>query len=218
MLASALRRHVCNSSFENFKQRLLYSLTAYISCNRYVFGFFGDFIYFVNVDNTLLGFFYIIICSLKQFKQNIFNVFAYISGFCKRCGICYGKRHIEYFCQCLSQQCLAGSCRSYHYDIALLNFNIVIIFAKIVNSLVVIVDCNRQSFFGFVLVYNVITQSLAYFLRLWQSAAACLVFFVFFSFYALFYYISAELYTFIAYIHIGPCYETSYLSLRFTAE
>src|SRR5699024_9160089 len=37
MLASALRRYTCSSSFKNFKERLLHAFTGYVSRNRSIF-------------------------------------------------------------------------------------------------------------------------------------------------------------------------------------
>src|SRR3989339_109870 len=65
MFSSALRWNIGNRPFQYFKQPLLDAFTRNISGNRRILGFSGNLIYLINVDNTPLSFFYIIVGILK---------------------------------------------------------------------------------------------------------------------------------------------------------
>lgn len=125
VLSAALRRHACCCAFQNFQQCLLYAFAADITGNGYVFGFLGDLIDFVDINDTAFRFFNIIICCLNQFQQDIFYVFPYIASFCQRSSIRDSERHLQYSCQCLCQQGFTSTGGTYQQDIAFLQFHIV---------------------------------------------------------------------------------------------
>ena len=165
MLSSALRRNRCHRAFKNFQQCLLNSLSAYITCNRWVFAFFGNFINFVDIYNSARSAFNIKIRSLNKTQQNILNIFTDIACLCKRCSIGNGKRNIQYFRKCLSKQSFSASCRSQKKNITLLKFNVGISVFRI-NSLIVIVYGNRKAFLCRILSYYVAVKLFFYFNRL----------------------------------------------------
>lgn len=104
MFAAALRRNIGNRSFDNLQQCLLNALARNIAGNRRPVGFTGNLIDFININDAALRFFNIIIRSLHQFQDNIFDVFADIAGFGQRRRVRNGKRHIQNFSQRLRQQ------------------------------------------------------------------------------------------------------------------
>lgn len=57
--------NICYCIFNNFKKGLLYIFIRYIMCDRNIFVFFSNFIYFINVDNIMFSMFDIIISSLN---------------------------------------------------------------------------------------------------------------------------------------------------------
>ena len=65
MLASALRGNVCNRSFKDFKQCLLYALTRNVTRDRTVFASSCYLVYLVDIDNTALGKTYVIVGCLN---------------------------------------------------------------------------------------------------------------------------------------------------------
>ena len=67
-----------------------------------------------------------------------------------------GKRNIESFCKCLGKYGLAGPCRSYEQDIALLKLDIR--FTRVENSLVVVMDGNGEDSLCPVLPDDIIIQ------------------------------------------------------------
>ena len=64
MFSATLWGNIGNSTLQDFKKCLLNALTANISCDRWVFGFAGNFIYFVNINYTTFSLFHIIIGGL----------------------------------------------------------------------------------------------------------------------------------------------------------
>ncbi|MPN49114.1 hypothetical protein SDC9_196727 [bioreactor metagenome] len=96
MFAAALRRYIRNGAFQNFQQRLLDTLTADIAGDGRIFGFAGDFINLIHIDDTAFGTLNVVIRRLNDAQQNVFNILADIAGFRKRGRVRDGKRHIQY--------------------------------------------------------------------------------------------------------------------------
>ena len=55
MLTSSLRRNAGNSTFKDFQQSLLNTFTGNITGNGNVFGFTGNFVNLVDIDNAALS-------------------------------------------------------------------------------------------------------------------------------------------------------------------
>ena len=125
MLSPALRRHVYNGSFQQFKQGLLYSLSRHVTGNGGIIALTGNFIEFVNKYNSLLGQSHIVIGCLQETGKNTFHVFPHVTCFCKHSGIYNGKGHIQHLCYSVSQQRLACSGRTNQQDIGFFHFHIV---------------------------------------------------------------------------------------------
>ena len=120
MFTSTLRRNACNCTFKDLQECLLYTFTGYISGDGCVLGFTCDLVDLIDVDDTVLRTFDIIICCLNDLQKNVLNIFANITCFGK-CGcICDCERHIQKSGKCLRKQCLTGSCRSKHQNVAFL--------------------------------------------------------------------------------------------------
>jgi len=81
MLSAALRRNAGNSAFQNLQKCLLYAFTGYVSGDGRVFRLPCDLIDFIDVDDTAFRFVDIIVGSLDQAQENVFDVFADIAGF-----------------------------------------------------------------------------------------------------------------------------------------
>src|SRR4029077_5275436 len=95
MLASTLRRNISRAALQNLQQSLLHSFAGDISSNAYVVSFPADLVDLVDVNDPDLRSFHIVIRILQQSQNNVFHVFANISGFGQRRRVGYAKRYIE---------------------------------------------------------------------------------------------------------------------------
>jgi len=107
MLASALRRHARYRAFHDFEQRLLHTLAGHVPCNRWIVGFTGYLVDFIDVDDAALRALDVVVGRLQQFENDILDVLADITGFRQRGRIRHRERHIEDARQRLGQQGLA---------------------------------------------------------------------------------------------------------------
>ena len=73
----------------------MHALTGNIPCNRCIFAFARDFIYFIDKDNSALGSRNIAVGSVNKFQKNVFNIFTYISRFSERRRVGNRKRNLE---------------------------------------------------------------------------------------------------------------------------
>ena len=93
VFATALRRDVGHSAFENLQQRLLDALPGHVTGDGRVLVFAADLVNLVNVDDALLALLYISPGRLQQFEDNVFHVLADIPCFGEGRGVDDGKRH-----------------------------------------------------------------------------------------------------------------------------
>ena len=158
MLPSTLRRYGSDRPFEYLQQRLLYTLSGNITCDRCILRLSRNLVDLININDTMLCFFDIIVCCLNDLEQNIFHILAHISGLRQRGRICDCKRYIQQSRQGLCQHRLSGTSRPKHQNIALLYFHIQIFSAH--DTLVVIVHSHRQRFFRLILSDDVFIQKI----------------------------------------------------------
>ena len=107
MLASALRGNAGHRALDQFEQSLLHALTRYVTGDGGVIRLAGDFVDLVDVDDAALGALHVVLAALQQFLDDVFNVFAHITGFGQSGGVGHHKRHIEHAGHGLGQQCFA---------------------------------------------------------------------------------------------------------------
>ncbi len=159
MLASALRRHTGHRAFDQLEQGLLHALTRHITGDRRVVGLARDLVDLVDVDNAPLRTLDIVVAALQQLEHDVFDVFADIAGLGQRGGIGHHERHIEHARQRLCQQGLARAGRTDQQDVALGQFDIVLLgFFLVPQALVVVVDGNRQRALGRFLPNHVVVE------------------------------------------------------------
>ena len=65
MLASTLGRYGGNRAFDQLQQCLLYTFARYVTGNRRVIRLARNLVDFINVDNTHLGFLYVVVALLQ---------------------------------------------------------------------------------------------------------------------------------------------------------
>ena len=97
-------------AFHQFQQCLLYAFAGHVAGDGGAIGFAGNFVDFVYIDNTALGFFHVKVAVVQQFGDNLFHIFAHIACFGERGGICHGEGNVEPARQRLCQQGFAGAC------------------------------------------------------------------------------------------------------------
>ena len=124
VLASAFGRHVGNGPFEDLQQGLLDAFAGNIARDGNVFAFLGDLVDLIDVNDADLGLFDIEIGGLKQAQDNVFDVFADISGFGQSRGVGNAERHVEHPCQGPGDKGLAGPGGADQQDVAFFDLHI----------------------------------------------------------------------------------------------
>ena len=163
MFSSALRRNVCNSTLNNFKQCLLNALAAYVSGNRRIFGFSGYFIDFIDINNAAFRTFNVIIRRLDKLQKNILDVLTYISCFGECSCVGNRKRNVKRLCKRLSKQSFTNACGSQKEHVA---FCKIYAFIVCVSTLIMIVNRNAESNLSVILTDYIFIKNSLYFLRL----------------------------------------------------
>ena len=158
MLAAALRRNTGNGPFEDLQKGLLNAFTGNVASNGRVFRFTGNLIDFVDVDDAPFSFGNIVISSLDELEQAVFDVFADIAGFGQARRIGDGKGHIEEASQGLGQERLAAPCRADHDDIRFLQFHIIAGDAVRLEALIMVINGDGQGLLSRFLTNDVIIK------------------------------------------------------------
>ena len=71
VLASALRRDVCDRTLEDLQQRLLHALAGNVACDGGVLALAGYLVDLVDVNDAVLGFFHVEVRGLQQLEQDV---------------------------------------------------------------------------------------------------------------------------------------------------
>ena len=209
MLASALRRHRSNRTFQNLQQSLLHAFTRYITGDGWILRLAGNLVDFVDIDNAAFRFLHIIIRCLNELQEDVFHILTHITGFRKGCSISDGKRNIENPCQRLRQERLTAACGAKHQNVGLLQFHIIRLSCTHINALIVIVNSHGEALFGLVLTDYILVEDCADVLRFWDVLE---FYFCFFTELLLNDFI-AQFNAFVADIDAGTSNQLSYLLL-----
>ena len=164
MLTPALRWNGSNSTFDQFQQCLLYAFTGNVTGNRRVVRLTRNLVDFIDVDNTTLCFLDIVVAFLQQFLNDVFNVFAHITGFGQRGCVGHGERDVQQARQRFSQQRFTGTGRTDQQNVTFAQLDTIAGIA-VAQTFVVVVYRDRQHFFRLFLADNVIVQVVANFMR-----------------------------------------------------
>ena len=160
MFSAAFGRNAGYGAFQDLQQRLLHAFTRHIAGDRGIVRFSRDLIDLVDIDDAALCVFDIVIRRLQQLQDDVFDILADITGFRQRGRIGDGERHIENSRQCLRQQRLSGTCRSDQENVRLRQFDVVVL-ALMIEPLVVVMDGDREHFFGLILADDIVIQHFA---------------------------------------------------------
>jgi hypothetical protein len=108
--------------------------------------------------------------GLQQLEDDLLDVLADIAGFGERGRIRHREGHVEDTRERLRQQRLAGAGRADQQDVRLRELDVVVL-GLVVETLVVIVDRDREHLLGVILTYHIIVKNFAYFLNcFWPKA------------------------------------------------
>src|SRR5215471_338566 len=163
MLASALRRHRRDRAFHDLEQGLLHALARDVASDRGVVGLATDLVDLVDIDDATLGALDVVVGRLQQLKDDVLDVLADIAGFGQRGRISHGEGHIEDARESLCQQRLAGAGRADQQDIRLRELDVIVL-GLVVETLVVIMDRDREHLLGVILADDIVVKNFAYFL------------------------------------------------------
>ena len=81
MLAPALRRHRSDGAFHDFQQSLLHAFARHVAGDGRVVGLAGDLIDLVDIHDSALRAFHVVFRRLQQLEDDVFDVFAHVTGF-----------------------------------------------------------------------------------------------------------------------------------------
>ena len=169
MLAAALRRHGGGGAFHDLEKGLLHAFARHVAGDRRVVRLAADLVDFIDIHDSTLGAFDVVIAGLQQFQDDVFHILPHVTGFGQRGGIGHGEGHIQNARQRLGEQRLAAAGRADEQDVGLGQFHFGTL-AAVVQPLVVVVDGDRQHALGVELPDHIIIQHLADFARGWHVA------------------------------------------------
>src|SRR5256884_279979 len=164
MLASPLRRYRTDGAFHDLEQRLLHALAGDVAGDRRVVGLSPDLVDLCDIDDTALGAFDIVVGRLQQLEDDVLDVLSHIAGFGERRRIGHREGHIEDARERLLQQCLPGAGRTDQQDVRFRELDVVLL-GLVIETLVVIVNRDREHLLGVILTDHVVVENLAYLFR-----------------------------------------------------
>ena len=170
VLASALRRDVCDRALEQLEQRLLHALAGDVARDGRVLALAGDLVDLVDVNDAALCALDVKVRRLQELEQDVLYILADIAGLGERSRVRDGKRHIEHLGQGLGKERLAAAGRADEQNIALLQLDIVILIAA-QDALIVVVHRHGQHHLGTVLADDIVVERGAHLGRLRQLVA-----------------------------------------------
>src|SRR5947209_11479271 len=147
----------------SLEQRLLHALARDVAGDRGVVGLAADLVDLVDIDDTALGALDIVIGRLQQLEDDVLDVLTDIAGFGESGRVSHGEGHVEDARQRLRQQRLAGTGGTDQQDVGLGELDVVVL-GLVVETLVVIMDCDREHLLGVILTDDIVVKNFAYLL------------------------------------------------------
>jgi hypothetical protein len=121
---------------------------------------FGYFVDLIDVYDAALGALDVVIRRLQQLENDVLDVLTDIAGLGQGRRVGDGEGNVEGACERLRQQGLAGAGRTDQQDVGFSQFDITVL-SLVVESLIVIVDGDRQHLLGMVLADHVVVEDLS---------------------------------------------------------
>src|SRR5437016_1929042 len=101
--------------------------------------------------------------ALKPIEDDVLDVLSHIAGFRERRRIGHREGHVEDARERLRQQCLPGAGRADQQDVRFRQLDVVVL-GLVVETLVVIVDRDREHLLGVILTDHIVVENFAYLL------------------------------------------------------
>src|SRR6266852_8665835 len=215
VLAAALRRDVGDGALQDLEQRLLHPFSRDVTGDGRVVRLARDLVDLVDVDDPALGAADVEVRGLDEPEQDILDVLAHVAGFRQAGGVGDREGDVEDLPQRLHQVGLAAAGGADQHDIRLLQFDVADQLRRL-DSLVVVVDGDREHALGVVLTDHVLVECGADRLRVGDEAelrllrGAGLAFFL--------EHFMAEVYALVADVDPGPRDQLADLVLALSAE
>ena len=143
---------------------MLHAFPRNVSGNGRVVRLARNLIDFVDVDDAALGLVHFVIAVLQQLLDDVLDVFAHVAGFGQRGGVSDDERDVQEACQRLCEQGLARASRPDEQDVALRQLDIILL-AEVLQTLVMVVDRDRQNLLGLLLTNHILVEALTDFMR-----------------------------------------------------
>src|SRR5262249_43325193 len=140
------------------------ALARNVAGDRRVVGLAADLVDLVDIDDAALGALDVIVGGLQQLEDDVLDVLADIAGLGERGRIRHGEGHVEDARQRLRQQRLAGAGRADQQDVRLRELDVVVL-GLMVETLVVIMDRDREHLLSVILTDDIVVENFAYLLR-----------------------------------------------------
>lgn len=162
MFASALRGHVDDGAFEEFEESLLDTLATDIASDRRVVALAGYLVNFVDKDDTALSRLDIIVGSLEETDEDIFDIIADIARLGESSSVGDSERHLDKASDSASEERFAGTGLADDDDVALLNFDLIgsLFVIGMQQSLIMIIDSDGEDAFSVVLSDDILVEIL----------------------------------------------------------
>ena len=170
VLASALRRDVCDRALKQLEQCLLHALARDVARDGRVLALAGDLVDLVDINNAALRTLDVKIRRLQQLEQDVLHILTDIAGLGERGRIRNGKRHVEHLGQRLGEERLTAAGRSDEQDVALLQLDVTVLIAA-QDALIVVIHRHGQHHLGTVLADDIVIERRTHLSRLRQLVA-----------------------------------------------
>ena len=171
VFAAPARRNICDRPFEDLQQSQLDAFARNVASDGRVIILTTDLIDLVDVDDPLLGFLDLVAGRLEQTQQNVLDVFPDVARFRKTGGIHDAKRNAKYSSKCLGEKRLSRSRRTDQQNIRLLKLDVGTSLGEF-ESLVVLINRDREPFLRFVLPDHIFIEECLDLLRLRKGGPA----------------------------------------------
>ena len=158
-----VRGHRRGGAFHDFEQGLLYALARDVAGDRWVVGLAGNLVDLVDIDDTTLGALDIVVGGLQQLEDDVLDVLADIAGFGERGRIRHREGHVEDARERLRQQRLARTGWADQQDVRLRELDVVML-GLVIETLVVIMDRDREHLLSVILADDIVVKNFAYLL------------------------------------------------------
>src|ERR1700694_2121762 len=172
-LAAALRRHRGNRALDELQQRLLHALARDVAGDRRVVRLARDLVDLIDVDDAGLRLLDVVIALLQQLLDDVLDVLTDVAGLGERGRVRNGERYVQQPRQRLREQGLTAAGRADQENVALGDLDLVL-GARAgagLQTLVVVVDRDREHLLGALLTDDVLVEDLLDFVGLGELVA-----------------------------------------------